>query len=189
MKKSPVTGGLQRNLGIGEIIITRKNEEIIWTVLGSCVSVIFHVDNVVSMICHAQLPYNSINRKCTNECPHPCGRDFDRSSDNLYVKCSLEYMIKELSAFKFDKKDLHTTLIGGASVFNIKTDLMPIGELNVKAAKDILKEKNIRINREKTGGLNGCNLWYNTSSNRLLYKVINEDSQRIELLNNTFIKN
>ena len=43
-------------LGIGDLVKV-KNEEIeLWTVLGSCVSIIFHIPDAFSLMCHAQLP-------------------------------------------------------------------------------------------------------------------------------------
>jgi chemotaxis receptor (MCP) glutamine deamidase CheD len=173
-----------KKLGIGEIIISENKEEIIWTVLGSCISIIFHVDNLFSIICHAQLPYNSITAKCSDECSHPCRRSFDQSLENRFVKCSLDFMLKKLKTYSFDSKNLKTTLIGGASIIPKKRGLRTIGELNVITAKEMLKNNRIRINREKVGGLNGYNLWYHTDKNRLFIKVINEDIEKYELLDN-----
>jgi chemotaxis receptor (MCP) glutamine deamidase CheD len=173
-----------KKLGIGEIIISENKEEIIWTVLGSCISIIFHVDNLFSMICHAQLPYNSTATKCSDQCPHPCLRTFDQSLENRYVKCSIDFMLKKFQTYRFDLKDLKTTIIGGASVINFKKGQKTIGELNVITAKEMLKNNRIRINREKVGGLNGYNLWYHTDNNKLFIKKINEDIEKYELFDN-----
>jgi chemotaxis protein CheD len=171
-------------LGIGEIIISENKEEIIWTVLGSCISIIFHVDHLFSIICHAQLPYSSIESKCTNECSSPCLRSVDQSLENRYVKCSLEFMLKKLKSYSFGVNDLKTTVIGGASIIDKKKDKQTIGELNVITAKEMLKNNKIRINREKIGGINGYNFWYHTDKNRLFVKVINENIEKYELLDN-----
>jgi chemotaxis receptor (MCP) glutamine deamidase CheD len=173
-----------KNLGIGDVIISEKKEEIIWTVLGSCISVIFHVDNIVSMICHAQLPYNSTTLKCRDECPHPCNRNFDQTLDNRYVKCVLEFMIKKLKTYKFNMRDLKTTLFGGASIIKKDNDKLTIGEQNVRTAKKILESYNIKLTRVSVGGLKGCNLWYYTDTNKLFLRVISNNSEKFELLDN-----
>lgn len=170
-----------KTLGIGEIIVSEKKEEIVWTVLGSCISVIFHVEGVVSIISHSQLPQNGFNRDCTEDCPHPCGRDFDELLDNRYVKCSLEFMIRKLDAYDFDPGRLRTSIVGGAAIVRQTDGLESIGDRNVAMARKILAENRIRINREKTGGMNGYNLWYHTATDRLFVRTINEGHEPAEL--------
>jgi chemotaxis protein CheD len=170
-----------RNLSIGEVIVSEKKEEIIWTVLGSCISVIFHVEGVVSIISHSQLPYNSFNHECTEDCPQPCGREFDSLLDNRYVKCSLGFMIGKLAAYGFDPRRLKTTIVGGASIVKYVDGQESIGDKNVAMAKTMLAENGIRLNRQKTGGLNGYNIWYHTDTDRLFVRTINEGHEPREL--------
>jgi chemotaxis protein CheD len=184
MNNDNINSKNSKNLGIGEILIFENKEEIVWTVLGSCISIIFHVDHLFSMICHAQLPYSSVGSNCKKECPNPCLKSFDQALENRYVKCSLEFMLKKLKSYSFGLKDLKTTVIGGASIIHKQKDKQTIGELNVITAKEMLKNNRIRINREKVGGINGYNLWYHTDNNKLFIKVINEGLEKYELLDN-----
>ena len=46
----------KRMLGIGDLVKMQNNDTVVWTVLGSCVSVIFHIPGFFSLMCHAQLP-------------------------------------------------------------------------------------------------------------------------------------
>ena len=171
-----------RNLGIGEAIISENNNEVIWTVLGSCISVILHVPKVVSLICHAQLPsrenYDFI---CSDSCPKPCGDLSSKSMDFKYVKCSLEYMIGYLNEHNYGIHNLHTTLIGGAVINWSGGPEKSIGEQNAEMARTILRDYGIGINRALVGGESGLTFWYYTQNNRLVFRR-HEDPQKYELL-------
>jgi len=174
-----------RSMNIGEIVISSKAEEIIWTVLGSCVSIIFHVKDHISIMCHSQLPYcMDAHTKCFHTCPNPCFNDLDDTHDNKYVKCSIEYMIKQLKKNNIDFKKLNTTIIGGASILPKLSTKPTIGEMNVATAKEILNDNQIRINRELVGGLKGYTLWYHTNNDRLLVKIQSDGQEKNELFNN-----
>ena len=181
-RQSP--GNATRHLNIGDIIVTKNEEEIVWSVLGSCISVILYVPNQISILCHAQMPSrNEVGAKCFDSCPHPCFNDLPEAQDSKYVKCSVEFMIEQLYKNNGNISALNTTLIGGASIISQKGIGNSIGELNIKTAKDILENQHIRINRELIGGSKGYTLWYYTKNDRLFVRKHSEEEPS-ELLNN-----
>lgn len=185
MTRESPGGQYTRALNVGEIIISRDKEEIVWTVLGSCVSVVFHVNEKLSIICHAQMPFRkNINDKCYEQCPNPCYTILSDSIDNKFVKCSVEFMVQYLVKHKCNFSKLNTTLIGGATILKKINDKATIGELNIKIAKDILNKNGIKINRELVGGLNGYTLWYYTNSDRLFVRIHHDKKEKFELINN-----
>lgn len=158
-------------LGIGEIKLIQNQEGIVWTVLGSCISVIFHKANHLSLICHAQMPARGkYDKLCSDNCPHPCFKNQPDSNEFKFVNCSIEYMMAVLRENRISFSHINTTLIGGASRFLNKSFEKTIGEQNTDLAKAILDKNGIKINREHIGGENGLTLWYYHENNKLVYR-------------------
>lgn len=168
-------------LNIGEVKVVKSNDEILWTVLGSCISVIFHKKGKLSIICHAQMPSRGkFDRSCSDNCPHPCFNNLSESNDFKYVNCSLEYMMDMLKKNRINFQEIHTTLIGGAAVLQTDNIEKTIGYQNIQVAKNILANNQIKINRELSGGNTGLTLWYYHDDNRLVYRDHNS-KDKLEL--------
>ncbi len=62
------------NLQIGDIFYIAEEPTIIWTILGSCVAVVFYNKRLkISAICHAQLPGEKLQgEQCSDNCPIRC---------------------------------------------------------------------------------------------------------------------
>jgi len=164
------------NVNIGEFKIIRNPEDVVWTILGSCISVIFYVKKNLSLICHAQYP--SPDKKiidCSDSCPSPCLTNFPKEMKFKYVSCSLEYMIAYLNRKNINLNMINTSLVGGASALGFNKTTKTIGEQNLTKAKQILNKYKIRINREIIGGNEGYTLWYYAKNNRLTYKKHNSE--------------
>ncbi len=159
------------NVKIGELKIIKRDNEVVWTILGSCISVVFHVKPNLALICHAQYPLpRQYAGKCSDSCPHPCFTELNETERFKYVTCSLEYMISYLKRNKINLKDIHTSLFGGASYFKSDDGKNNFGKINVMKAKEILENHEIKINREVTGGDDGYTLWYFVKTNQVKYK-------------------
>ncbi len=172
-------------LNVGDIIISHDEPVDVWSVLGSCVAIIFFVKDRVSIICHSQIASQSeLDDTCYNQCPNPCFNNLESTHKNKYVKCTLEYMINYIKKMNIDICAMNTTVIGGASLMGRVQNKETVGEKNIKITKQILKAAGIKINRELTGGTHGYTIWYNTKSDELLVKVQEENSTKKELLNN-----
>jgi chemotaxis receptor (MCP) glutamine deamidase CheD len=159
------------NIKIGELKIIKRADEVVWTILGSCVSVVFHVRPDLALICHAQYPAPRLYRnKCSDSCPRPCFTELNEKEKFKYVTCSLEYMISYLKRNNIDLNKVHTSLFGGSSYFKSNEEKNNFGRNNVMKAKEILANHKIKINREVTGGDDGYTLWYFVKNNQVKYK-------------------
>jgi chemotaxis receptor (MCP) glutamine deamidase CheD len=164
----------------GEIRIIENNDEIAWTVLGSCISVVFFTGLNLSLINHAQMPSRSkFDKVCSDNCPHPCFNVLPDTHDFKYVNCSLEYMINVLKQKRINLQSIRTTLIGGSSVLNIDTAGKTIGEQNIEVAREILSKNRIAINRELIGQREGITFWFNPANNEIRYRKHSEEKKRI----------
>lgn len=163
--------GFGYNVDIGEVKIIKNPQEVVWTILGSCVSVIFYVRSDLALICHAQHPSPQLKEmKCSDSCPHPCFTNILDSNRFKYVSCSLEYMINYIQKQNIALSKVHVSLIGGAAITSYRRNNKSMGDLNVIKAKEVLKSNGIWLNREIVGGDDGITLWYNPKMNKLTYK-------------------
>lgn len=164
----------------GEIRVIENDDEIAWTVLGSCISVVFFSGVNLSLICHAQMPSRSkYDKVCSDNCPHPCFNSLPETNDFKYVNCSVEYMINLLKQKNINLRNIKTTLIGGSSVMNIDKSGKTIGEQNIEVAREILSRNRITINRELIGERDGITFWFNPANNEIKYRKHNEERKRI----------
>ncbi len=156
----------------GEIYIS-KIDEIIWTVLGSCITVLFYsVKKKITIFSHAQLPSeNFLNNACLESCVIPCYLE-EKDKKFKYVTCSINFMIEQLAKFQISKNEITTYLIGGSSSFNITIGKSKnVAERNVETAQAMLKKNNIRYT-EYVNGTMSRKVQFNTKNGELL---INED--------------
>jgi chemotaxis protein CheD len=165
------SAGKNNMIGIGEIRVIQGEEDVVWTVLGSCISVIFFTNQNLSLICHAQMPSRGdFDSMCSDSCPHPCFNNLPDSMELKYVNCSIEYMIDVMKKKNINTGKISTTLIGGASVIETSGESKTIGEQNVQMAKQILENNGIAINRQLVGGKKGYTIWFNSRQNTVFYR-------------------
>jgi chemotaxis receptor (MCP) glutamine deamidase CheD len=170
-----------RMVKTGEVVIMNNRSDVAWTVLGSCVSVIFHVPKKMSLISHAQMPARTkFKYNCFDHCPHPCFNALPDSEDFRYVTCSTEYMINYLLKNKIKLSSIHTTLLGGAtSFYGIEND-NSVGFQNVTSARYILAKHKIKINREFIAGSSGISVWFYADSNKV-FVTKHKEQEKFEL--------
>ena len=137
-------------LNPGQLVIA-ENTKIVWTLLGSCISIIFHnQEKKISAVSHAQLPYEKSNLSCKSTCPKPCGKD--EKDEFKYVTCSFKYMLEEFHNRGIKNKDIEVSLFGGSSMFRHERDMFKIGEMNINKAKELIRQHKLKIVDENTGG-------------------------------------
>lgn len=151
-------------LRIGEVECSDQ-DKIIWTDLGSCISVIlFHTVHKYYGICHAQLPFRKLSYgSCTTSCPNHCHR-INKHNDLIYVICTIKYLISKFRSLGMLDSKLHISLIGGAELTSFKKEGKSIGAINVEVAKEMLRKNSLQIDFEDTGGNESRRLFYNTGS-------------------------
>lgn len=127
----------------GEYYVTR-HDEIIATVLGSCVSAcVWDNANKVGAMNHFMLPLNN-------------GESWSHQQqvDSLatrYGNFAMEHMINDVLKFGGSKKNLQFKVFGGSRVIN---NLGEIGESNIEFVLDYLKLEGFRLEAQDVGGIN-----------------------------------
>ena len=135
----------------GQLVVTDR-KEIVWTLLGSCLSIVFYSPRKkLSGVCHAQLPKESLNAKCTDSCPSPCG--LEEKNDYKFVTCSFKYMLNEFKKAGIGPHEIIVSVYGGAHMLNLNDKLPRIGDMNVEIAKRLLKKNNMKVKTEDIGGV------------------------------------
>jgi chemotaxis protein CheD len=148
MKKNEAQNKIYLNPG--DLVITSKSE-IIWTLLGSCISIIFYSPlKKISGVCHAQLPYEKSNLSCKSTCPKPCGKK--ESDEFKFVTCSFKYMLDTFHEKGISNPEIQVSLFGGSSMFESKNTVFNIGDMNIEKALELINENGLKIVRNETGG-------------------------------------
>lgn len=133
-------------LGIGEYHV--GVEPLATIGLGSCVAVILHDETRgIGAMVHVMLPESN-------------GRS-DRPGK--YADTAVPTLIDELCAKGCRELSIKAKLVGGASMFAFFGNNLNIGERNIKAVKEALQAKRIRITGEVVGGNVGRSVMYNPS--------------------------
>ncbi len=153
----------------GELYVyTRGPEPRIWTLLGSCVSVIlFSSSRKIGAICHAQLA----------ELPHHHPEDINACTDTdekekrfRYLNCAFDFMLQNLVRKGASPREIKAYLLGGAAVGKTGSDYFQVGKKNLEMGKKMLQEHGIPIQMEKTGGNKGMTLYFYPASGDLYYR-------------------
>lgn len=164
---SAKSSGLNRiYLAPGEIVLTDKNEQL-WMVLGSCVSVIlWHPKTKMTAACHAQLPkrIQLVSEKKKNGCGDVLAthKPKDGHIIDKYLDCSFLFMIEKLKLLKVKLNEMNVFLLGGSKLFQFESKRASIGEQNVAFAHTLLRDHNLKIDMEDTGGIRGRTITFDT---------------------------
>ena len=137
-------------LSLGELIIADTPTNV-WTVLGSCVSVVLYNPRLkVSALCHAQLAETDVFGKKTRGVLDEKYFDIAVKDDFRYVGCSIKYMLEQFLARGINKNEICASIYGGANVIALFTH--KIGTINSIAAVEVLEKYGIRIIKKDIGG-------------------------------------
>jgi len=155
-------------LNIGEVIVA-KSPKTVWTVLGSCVSVVLYSKEYkTGAICHAQLPEKlNIIERCTDYCPKPCYNEYDEDNALRFVSCAISFMLDKLNKTGIPFTSLNAGIYGGSNRFQFMIDNKTIGERNVEIARKLLKGKGIRITKEDVGGSQSRKIIFNLETGKV----------------------
>ncbi len=137
-------------VGYGDIAFAKSPKKI-QTVLGSCVAVVFYDPEVkLGGMTHIMIPETSVN--------------FDTRGAKQAVENLMNRMISNGAA----KSRLVCEIYGGSNLFDSEIE---VGKKNVEKAKKVLKDLEIRISKEDTGGKLSRQICLDTSTGkfRLIY--------------------
>ncbi len=114
--------------------------------LGSCVGLVLHdEERKIGGLAHVMLPKSS-------------GKAGER--EGKYADTAIQVLLRDLAVKGARTGSLKAKLAGGASMFQNFSGNLNIGERNVDAIRELLREKTIPIIREDIGGTVGRTITY-----------------------------
>lgn len=149
----------ETRIGMGEIVVAQAPATLTIIGLGSCVGVaLYYPKEKIGGLAHIMLPDSSKARRTTSR---------DKFADTGLAKM-LELMKKSGA----DPLWITARLVGGASMFkNINTDgnscMFNIGQSNVLACREFLKNERIRLTGEEVLGSAGRTMRFDLSTGRI----------------------
>lgn len=150
-------------VGMADLAVVKSPQNLITTGLGSCVGVCLR-DPItkVSGLAHVMLPDSTQARKVQNKAK--------------YADTAISLTIEKMLSLGALQSRIVAKIAGGAQMFNFQgtSSIMRIGERNVAAVKKILKEANIKILADDTGGNFGRTITFYSETGDLHIKTISK---------------
>ena len=147
-------------VGIADLKVTRKPNILTTIGLGSCVGVCFWdpVSKVAGMA-HVMLPSSSISKPTSNMLK--------------YADTAITSLIEKMIDLGVKKSNIQAKIVGGAHMFStVEGNGRNIGESNVNAVKEKLKEENINLISEDTGSNYGRTIELYSDTGKLIVKTV-----------------
>lgn len=141
---------------VGEYYVTKK-QEIILTLLGSCISVcLFDNTNKVYGMNHFLLPMGAQSDEIDKN-----GRfGFD----------SMHMLIKDMLRMGASKENLRAKVFGGGKVLKTTNNVIKVNEDNIKFIRDFLAKEGIAVLAEDLGGTYGRKIYFDTENGNVYVK-------------------
>lgn len=128
-------------VGMADYKIGRNPDSLISYGLGSCVGIaLFDSINKIGGLAHIMLPDSTQARSAENPAK--------------FANTALPLMLEEMIKFGAMKSRITAKIAGGAQMFTFAnaTDVMRVGERNAEAVRTLLRNMDIRIIADDTGG-------------------------------------
>jgi len=156
-------------VNLGEIRLARSTaDELVAFGLGSCVAVcVWDPNGPLAAMAHVVLPRSSNGHGAGSHSPELSGK---------YADQAIARLVKLLSDAGGAPMQAQWKLVGGAHVLQVP-GLPPIGEHNVMALRDALRQHGLRITAEDVGGHAGRTVRLSAADGTLLVRSANGDER------------
>lgn len=153
------------SIGVAEYKVTNNAKVLASYGLGSCVGVaLYDEDNKIGGMAHIMLPDSKAMSK--------------KGNPGRFADTAIREVLKEMERLGAQRNRIVAKIAGGAQMFSIPGASNPanipgpsvclqIGERNIKATKQTLKELRIRLAGEDTGGNHGRTMYFDTSTGKV----------------------
>lgn len=155
-------------VGMADLNVTKAPDQLTTLGLGSCVGItLYDGVNKIAGLAHIMLPSSKEIKNNDNKAK--------------FADTGIEELIKSMVAIGAKKNNLVAKIAGGAQMFNFNSNnhMLKIGERNVVATKEKLKELNIRIVSEDTGGNFGRTIVLDSTNGSLYVRTIGHGEKTI----------
>jgi len=154
-------------VGIGELKTGKDNEVLTAFGIGSCVVVAcYDKSRGIAGMLHAMLPEKPRSKKSL----------FD---ENKYIDSGIDNLIKEIIGKGANISNVESKIFGGSKMFEVGSETIPIGERNIKKAKEVLASKSIPIAAEDTGSNYGRTIEFHVSDKKAVVKSFKEGTKEL----------
>jgi len=89
-----------------------------------------------------------------------------------YGNIAMEQLINKMLSLRSKQHDLVAKVFGGARMLQNQSEYFNIGRRNIELALHMLKEANISVVAQSTGGEKGRKIFFNTGSGEVLQKYL-----------------
>ena len=155
-------------VGMADLNISKTPDLLTTLGLGSCVGICLY-DKVrkIAGLAHIMLPSSKEIKNNSNKAK--------------FADSGIDELIRLMSNEGANKNNLIAKIAGGSQMFNFNSgnDMLRIGERNVNATKEKLKELNIRIIAEDTGGNFGRTIIFDSEDGSLNIRTIGHGEKTI----------
>ncbi|MBP3608887.1 MAG: chemotaxis protein CheD [Lachnospiraceae bacterium] len=160
--------GKMIKIGMAELNICTPPDAITTLGLGSCVGVVLYdpAKKVCGMV-HVMLPDSTKIKNNTNRAK--------------FADTGIEDLMNEVLKLGAARRNLVAKIAGGAQMFAFKSDndMLRVGDRNVEATKNKLKQLQIPIIAEDTGKNSGRTIEFYPESGELLIKSVGKTPYKI----------
>lgn len=151
-------------VGMADLNICTAPDAITTLGLGSCVGIILY-DPVkkIAGLAHIMLPDSTKVKMNENKAK--------------FADSGIALLLKQLELAGANKRSLQAKIAGGAQMFAFRSnnDMLRIGERNVEATKEMLKQLGIRIIAEDTGCNYGRTIEFYPETGELIIKAVGKE--------------
>ena len=155
-------------VGMADLNVTKCPNNLTTLGLGSCVGIVLYDKiNKIAGLAHIMLPSSREIKNNENKAK--------------FADTGIEELLSSMIRIGANKNNLIAKIAGGSQMFNFNSnnDILKIGERNVLATKAKLKELNIKIVSEDTGGNFGRTIILNSTDGSLQVKTIGHGEKTI----------
>lgn len=155
-------------VGMAEVKTALVPQNLVTIGLGSCIGVcLWDPVKKVGGLAHIMLPDSTQSRKSTNKAK--------------FADTGIRALVEEMISLGANKTRIVAKIAGGAQMFNFpgSSNVMRIGDRNAEAVRKCVKELNIKLKAEDTGGNFGRTIEFFTENGDLLVKTINKGQKII----------
>ncbi|NLV88049.1 MAG: chemotaxis protein CheD [Tissierellia bacterium] len=148
-------------VGMADLNVTKAPHLLTTLGLGSCVGITLYDEvNKIAGLAHIMLPSSKEIKNNENKAK--------------FADTGIDELIKSMVKIGANKNYLVAKIAGGAQMFNFNSNnqMLKIGERNIMATKEKLKELNIRIVSEDTGGNFGRTIVLDSADGSLYVRTI-----------------
>ncbi len=155
----------------GEYYVSSTNE-IISTVLGSCISVcLYDYKNEIGGMNHFMLPDKK--KPATNKtAENHLEKEALTEKSMRYGITAMEILIAEMQKNGAVRENLKAKIFGGGKVLSGNHRIQSVGDKNIGFARAFLKTEGIKIEKENVGNTFGRKIFFLTGDNSVFMKKV-----------------